>query len=145
MRMHFTTNPRATKGFLEALNETLTPLTGPSAYATLAYLLVQSDMRLSYSVAAHLPIFHFQRKNGAIARRLVENLLLAMFPNSKYETAEIDFQPGGILAIVTDGLTEVFDSHDRELGESYIEAALTRLATRPLPEISDNIFRSAKD
>jgi serine phosphatase RsbU (regulator of sigma subunit) len=113
------------------------PPAGPMASAASVIPAVALYSELPSESRAH--------KLPAIARRLVENLPLAMFPNSKYETAEIDFQPGGILAIVTDGLTEVFDSHDRELGESYIEAALTRLATRPLPEISDNIFRSAKD
>jgi serine phosphatase RsbU (regulator of sigma subunit) len=51
-----------------------------------------------------------------------------MFPNISYETATIDFQRGDILAIVTDGLTEVFDSDDQELGDRYIESTLTRLA-----------------
>jgi serine phosphatase RsbU (regulator of sigma subunit) len=66
-----------------------------------------------------------------------------MFPNIKYETGSIDFQPGDILAIVTDGLTEVFDSRDRELGDSYIASALTRLATLPLQKITESIFGSA--
>ncbi len=143
MRMYFTTKPLPTEGVLEVLNDTLTPLTDPSSYATFAYLLIQPDMRLSYSVAAHLPLFHFQRKDDAVVRHSVENLPLAMFPDIKYETGSIDFQPGDILAIVTDGLTEVFDSHDRELGDSYIASALTRLSTIPLSRISENIFGSA--
>lgn len=145
MPMHFTANPLAVKGLLEAMNNTLTPMTGPSTYATFAYLLAQPDTRLSYSVAAHLPLFHFQRQNGTVIRHSVENLPLAMFPNTKFETATIDFQRGDILAIVTDGLTEVFDSHDRELSDSYIEGALTRLAALPLPAISESIFGSARE
>jgi sigma-B regulation protein RsbU (phosphoserine phosphatase) len=144
MRMHFAVNPLAVNGLLEAMNNILTPMTDQSAYATFAYLLVQPDMRLNYSVAAHLPLFHFQRHNGAVVRHSVENLPLAMFPNTKFETANIDFQRGDILAIVTDGLTEVFDSHDRELGDSYIEGALTHLAALPLPAISASIFGSAR-
>ena len=85
------------------MNRTLTPMTDQSAYATFAYLLVQPDMWLSYSVAAHLPLFHFQRQNGTVIRHSVENLPLAMFPNTKFETGSIDFQRGDILAIVTDG------------------------------------------
>lgn len=50
------------------------------------------------------------------------------FANTKYQTGTIDFQPGDILAIVTDGLTEVFDLHDRELGDRYIESALIQQA-----------------
>jgi len=127
------------------MNDTLIPMTDPSAYATFAYLLVQPDMRLSYSVAAHLPLYHFQRQNGTVVRHSVENLPLAMFPETKFETGSIDFQRGDILAIVTDGLTEVFDSRDRELGDSYIEGALTHLAALLLPAISESIFGSARE
>ena len=144
VRMHFLTNSPAGKGLLEAVNDTLTPLTDPSAYATFAYLLIEPDMRLTYSLAAHLPIFHFQRKDGAVQRHAVENLPLAMFSNTNYGTATIDFQRGDILAIVTDGLTEVFDSKDRELGDHYIESALTRLASLPIAKVADGIFESAK-
>jgi serine phosphatase RsbU (regulator of sigma subunit) len=65
------------------------PLTDPSSYATFAYLLVEPDMRLTYSLAAHPPVFHFQRKNGATQRHSVEKLPLAMFPNVTYETASL--------------------------------------------------------
>jgi serine phosphatase RsbU (regulator of sigma subunit) len=44
VRMHFVTNSPAGKGLLEAVNDTLIPLTDPSVYATFAYLLVQPDM-----------------------------------------------------------------------------------------------------
>lgn len=144
VRMHFLTNLTPGKGLLEAINDTLTPLTDSSAYATFAYLLVQPDMQLTYSLAAHPPIFHFHRKNGAICRHSIENLPLAMFPNTSYETATINFQQGDILAIVTDGLTEIFDSNDRELGDRYVESALTQLANLPLSKIADGIFQSAK-
>jgi serine/threonine protein phosphatase PrpC len=50
------------------------------------------------------------------------------FANTKYQTGTIDFQPGDILAIVTDGLTEVFDLHDRELGDATSKA---RSSSRP--------------
>jgi len=45
---------------------------------------------------------------------------------------------------VTDGLTEVFDSKDRELGDHYIERALTQLASLPIAKVADGIFESAK-
>jgi serine phosphatase RsbU (regulator of sigma subunit) len=145
VRMHFMTSSAPGEGLLEAVNNTLTPVTDPSAYSTLAYLLVQPDMQLTYSLAAHLPIFHFQHENGAVQRHSIENLPVAMFPNTTYKTATIDFRRGDILAIVTDGLTEIFDSHDRELGDSYIESTLARFANLPLSSVADRIFRFAKD
>jgi serine phosphatase RsbU (regulator of sigma subunit) len=67
-----------------------------------------------------------------------------MFPHTRYETAAIDVQSGDIVAIVTDGLTEIFDGEDQELGDRYIESTLTRLAVRPLAEVADGIFQAAR-
>jgi hypothetical protein len=107
VRMHLQTNPQGGEGLLEAINETLIPLTDSSAYLTFAYLSFEPGRPLTYSLAAHLPIFHFQ-------------------------------------AVVTDGLTEVFDSKDRELGDEYISQALRVAASRPLSEIANDILHFAR-
>jgi hypothetical protein len=143
VRMHLMASSPTGTGLLDSVNDTLTPLTDPAAYATFAYILATPDALLTYSVAAHLPVFHFQRKSGAVQRHSVENLPVAMFPHTHYKTAVIDFQPGDVVAIVTDGLTEIFDSADKELGDLYIESTLTRLASLPLSDIADGIFKSA--
>jgi Stage II sporulation protein E (SpoIIE) len=144
VRMHFTAKPPNGEGLLEAVNNTLAPITETSAYPTFAYLLISPAARVTYSIAAHPPIFHFQRSCGAVVRRAVENLPVAMFPETHFQTGTFDFLPGDILAIVTDGLTEVFDSRNKELGESYVEQILTNLALLPLPEIAGAIFKSAR-
>jgi hypothetical protein len=145
VRMHFIGKPPNGQGLLEAVNNTLAPLTETSAYATFAYLLISPQAQVTCSIAAHPPIFHFQRSTGVVVRSTIENLPIAMFPDTHFETGVIDFQPGDILAIVTDGLTEVFDAKNRELGESYVERALVQLATLPLQEIAAGIFKAAKN
>lgn len=144
VRMHLRASSPTGEGLLEAINDTLTPLTDPAAYATFAYVLARPGEQFTYSVAAHLPLFHYQRKSGAIQRCSVENLPLAMFPHTCYGTAVIDIQPGDIVAIVTDGLTEVFNKGSEELGEQYIENTLAQLSGLPLAEVADGIFREAR-
>jgi hypothetical protein len=143
VHMHLTTSCPPGEGLLEAVNRVLAPLTGPASYATFAYILINEDKQVTYSAAGHPPIFHLHR--NTVARHSVENLPVAMFPGTSYETAAIDFEPGDMLAIVTDGLTEVFDSKNRELGDSYISTILMRLSSRPLREISDEIFKTARN
>jgi sigma-B regulation protein RsbU (phosphoserine phosphatase) len=144
VRMHFMTKPQAGEMLLEATNDTLTPLTASAAYATFAYLLISPNSKVEYSVAAHLPIIHYQRGNGVVVRHFIENFPLAMFPNIRYKTGVIDFQPGDVIAIVTDGLTEVSNATGTELGDSYIDGALTRLSAHPLAEIGEEILQSAR-
>jgi hypothetical protein len=145
VRMHFMAKPPTGKMLLEAVNDTLTPLTESSAYATFAYLLISPNAQVEYSTAAHLPIMHYQRESGTVLRHSVENFPVAMFPDIRYKTGIIDFQPGDIIAIVTDGLTEISNVKNDELGDSYIDAALTQLSTVPLSEIGAEILRSARN
>jgi sigma-B regulation protein RsbU (phosphoserine phosphatase) len=143
VRMHLQTQTGSATRLLEALNDTLAPLTAPSAYATLASVLVGADPAVTYTVAAHLPILHYQRATHSIQRRTVENLPVAMFPGITYQSATFNFVPGDILAIVTDGLTEVFDAGQKELGDVYIEQALVGLAEQPLDVIAKSILETA--
>jgi serine phosphatase RsbU (regulator of sigma subunit) len=140
VRMHLRTNPQDNKGLLEAVNDTLAPLTDASAYLTFAYLSFEPGKPLTYSLAAHLPIFHLQRRSGIVQRHSIENLPIGMFSDIAYTTATVDLEQGDILAVVTDGLTEVFDSKDRELGDAYISQILSVSAPRPLKEISHDIL-----
>jgi len=151
VRMHFMAKPPTGKMLLEAVNDTLAPLTESSAYATFAYLLmppngqVSPNVQVEYSTAAHLPIMHYQRESGTVLRHSVDNLPIAMFPDIRYKTGIIDFRPGDIIAIVTDGLTEVSNAKNDELGDSYIDAALTQLSTLPLFEIGAGLLQSARN
>ena len=67
-----------------------------------------------------------------------------MFPNIAYATATVNVEQEDVLAVVTDGLTEVFDSKDRELGDDYISQTLNMAASRPLKEIADDILHVAR-
>ncbi len=142
VRMHLQTGSAA--GLLEALNDTLAPLTEPTAYATIASVILEPDGATRYAVAAHLPILHYQRASGTVRRHTMENFPVAMFSGVTYQTASLDFADRDILAIVTDGLTEVFNSRQQELGESYIEETLIRLGAEPLSAIAESIVETAR-
>lgn len=143
VRMHLRTQTGSANHLLEALNETLAPLTAPSAYATFASVIIGPEAAVTYTVAAHLPILLYQHSTHSIQRHTVENLPVAMFPGVTYQTASLSFAPGDILAIVTDGLTEVFNSRQQELGETYLEESLIRLGAEPLSVIAASILETA--
>jgi hypothetical protein len=94
---------------LPTLNNVLQPLTSPNVYATFAYIAGGGDSRLRFSLAGHLPIFHFKfaKQHAELCR--VENLPLGVFADARYQTATIECRPGDLAAMITDGLTEVFD------------------------------------
>ncbi len=130
-------------GLLPALNEVLQPLTATNAYATFVYVSSDGGPRLEFSLAGHLPIFHYRHATREVERRSVENLPVGMFARVNYQTAMLECQPGDLLAMITDGLTEIFDRAGSELGSGYIEGALAESATRPLAEIASHMLTAS--
>jgi serine phosphatase RsbU (regulator of sigma subunit) len=61
-----------------------------------------------------------------------------------FEAHVIDWQPGDLLALVTDGLLEVFDTQDRELGLAWARQMLAAHHDRPLAEIAERLLAGAR-
>jgi serine phosphatase RsbU (regulator of sigma subunit) len=143
VRMRIASTSTGCEHLLESVNEVLTPLTDSRSYATFAYVLITPERDLTYSIAAHLPLFHFQGRNATLERCSVENFPVGMFPVVKYATGRLQCQTGDVIAIVTDGLTEIFNHAGEEIGYTHIEAALTEGAGRPLAEMADRILAAS--
>jgi len=143
VRMRIASTVSRCDRLLESVNEVLAPLTDSHTYATFAYVLVTPDLELTYSLAAHLPLFHFQGQTATMERCAVENFPVAMFPTGPFVTGCLRCLPGDVIAMATDGLTEVFNRAGEEIGYAHIEAALVECAGRPLSEIAGRILEAA--
>jgi serine phosphatase RsbU (regulator of sigma subunit) len=55
-------------------------------------------------------------------------------------SARVQFGPGDIFALVTDGLIETLNQKDEEFGLQRLEHLLLQDAARPLPEIFDTLI-----
>ena len=49
-----------------------------------------------------------------------------------------------MLVLLTDGLIEVFDAKNRELGFEWAKAALAAVADRPLRDMADHLLAGAR-
>ncbi len=129
---------------LHALNNTLQPLTSANTYATFAYVARAIDGRMFYSLAGHLPLLHFRKGESTVLRHEIENFPIALFPAVQFNRGTVTCEPGDILALITDGLTEVFDKSDNELGIEHVERALIEHQCKPLSEIAAAIMRGSE-
>lgn len=130
MRMGSSGNGVALADQVADLNRTLASLSGSNVFATFACIAGGDDGVLQFTLAGHFPILHYSKRLGTVEERSVSNLPLAIFPDTKFEIASITCQPGDILAIVTDGLTEVADKQENELGIEALQAVLLESARR---------------
>ncbi|HEX4773030.1 MAG TPA: PP2C family protein-serine/threonine phosphatase [Bryobacteraceae bacterium] len=144
VRTHFAVPGMREEKVLESLNDVLYPLTDAGTYATIAFVLIQGGRPLLFSLAGHLPIFHFKHQLGKVEQCSVENFPVAMFPDVRFEVSTLEAAAGDVVAIVTDGLTELSNKKGAEIGYGYIEKALRDSARSPLKEIAAGIVKTSE-
>jgi serine phosphatase RsbU (regulator of sigma subunit) len=133
----------AISSFLDDLNTVLYPLKSSAMYVTAACVRGKADGVIEYAVAGHLPILCV-RADGAIDEITTPQVPVGMFENYAFGSASFQLARGELLALLTDGLVEVFDAADHELGLDAIKSLLASNGRRPLNEISDAIVAKAR-
>ena len=119
-------------------------MTDAQSYATMAFLLFLPGGVVQFSLAGHLPVLHWRHKDGTVEQHAVDNFPIAMFPKSRFSIGELHPEPGDLLALITDGLTEIFNERGDESGTAYIEQSLRDLAGRSLVEIASRILEESR-
>jgi len=120
---------------LRDLNDVLQPVTGPANYLTFAYVRGETSEDLTFALAGHLPILHYQKQSKAIVEHSDSNLPIGVFKGLNFAVSRLTLFPGDLLALITDGFTEVFDSQEQEIGMEDFKSALASCAEKPLPEV----------
>jgi hypothetical protein len=120
---------------LTDLNDVMQPFTSPANYLTFAYVGGNGGESLNFALAGHLPILHYQAHAKTIVEHSDSNVPIGLFRNQTFEISRLSVSPGDLLAVITDGFTEVFDSKEREIGLEEFKSMLLACAEKPLPEI----------
>jgi serine phosphatase RsbU (regulator of sigma subunit) len=125
---------------LAELNAILIPLKPPASFSTVAGVWCRGD-RVECAVAGHHPVLRVRGRQ--VQELTTPQLAVGMFPDAVFEAHAIAWQPGDLLALVTDGLFEVFDGENRELGLEWVREVLAADADRPLSEIAERLLAGA--
>jgi serine phosphatase RsbU (regulator of sigma subunit)/pSer/pThr/pTyr-binding forkhead associated (FHA) protein len=97
------------------VNEFLVKRTTPERYATFFVGRVTPDGKLLYVNAGHNPPMIL--RNGEVHRLVGGGLPLGLFAGRPYEVQEWAMQPGDLLLLFTDGVTEANNAEEEEFGE----------------------------
>ncbi len=111
---------------LERLNRFLFASTQTSRYVTLFYGELDPERRsLVYVNAGHVPPY-VRRKDGREARLTAGGPVIGLLDDVVLETGELVLEPGDLLAVVTDGVTEALSPGGDEFGDERVRRALLR-------------------
>jgi sigma-B regulation protein RsbU (phosphoserine phosphatase) len=115
-----------------------------SRFVTLLYAeLDAASRRLRYVNAGHVPPYHIAGDGGV--RRLLEGgPALGLLADASYEVGEVVVEPGDVVAIVTDGVTEALSPGDEEFGDDRVCEALRRLAGGSAGEVLSGLVGAAE-
>ncbi len=126
------------------LNHHFHQVTDPSRFATFFYAdwNVQ-DRRLTYVNAGH----HSPVLIGSCGGQRLEygGLPLGMFQDSEFQAGEVALQPGDLLVLYSDGVTEAESRDGEEFGEPRLAALIEESRGRPVNEIQERVLDAVRE
>jgi serine phosphatase RsbU (regulator of sigma subunit)/predicted enzyme related to lactoylglutathione lyase len=130
--------------FLRSVNQQFHENTTESAYSTLFFAVYDDARRhLRYANCGHLPGLVL-RKGGGVERLSSTAFVLGLFPEWDCAIDERRLDPGDLLALYTDGITETFDARDEEYGEGRLIDALRRHRELPPPALVEQVVEDVR-
>ncbi len=127
------------------VNRVLLGLKKKTMFVTAALLQIKPGGDVEYCIAGHLPILHYKKETNTIHQLWKRQAALGIREKYEYRSQQTKAQKGDLFVILTDGLQEVMDAKENELGLKSIEHAVLENAHRPLKEIMENLFALAKN
>lgn len=125
-------------------NRLLFESTGPEKFATLFYGLIDNVQHtIHYSNAGHNWPFLIGN-DGSVRRLNIGGLLLGMFGEASYEDELVSLQPGDLLVIHSDGISEAMDIHQNQFGEDTLKNLLIKHTDASTEEIIDLVIQAVR-
>ena len=103
---------------LVRINEALIRKAVQGRFATLFYGVLSPDGRLTYTNAGHVPPLVV----GASGIRRLQRggTIVGVFPDAQYEQETVTLDPGDLVIVFSDGVTEAFNAEWEEFGETRL-------------------------
>ena len=126
------------------LNRHLHRITEGTKFATAFYAeWSERDRSLTYVNAGHPVPIMLGSRSGELLQ--TGGPPLGIFPDTEFQTGRVVLQPGDMIVLYSDGITDAGENSGRELGEARLEAAVKRHGAKPLDEIRQLVLKAVRD
>ena len=127
------------------INSVLCTNIAPGKFVTLFYGVLDAERRtLEFANAGHPPPLLVRQGRDKATRLENSGALLGVFPDWKYEDSSLNLQPGDILLLFTDGITEASAEDGEEYGEQRLVDALEGPSVISVEDLHSRVFGSVK-
>lgn len=125
------------------INSYLAGATADNRFATFAMVSIDPEGGLRAVNAGHLPVL-IRRRDGTIEEITSSGLPLGILDGGSYSESFAKIQPGELVALFTDGLTEAEDSDDEEFGLERVAKVTAELKEPTAEKLCDAILDAVK-
>ncbi len=119
----------------ERLNKHIVESSASNRFITLILVEVDPHKRsVRYVNAGHNPGL-LVRRSGDVTPLVASGLPLGLFPSATYRVDDVEMEPGDLVCLYSDGITECESVAEEEYGQERLETFLRERRDRPLAEI----------
>ena len=128
---------------LERLNRGLFRRRIEARFVTAFYGAMAPDGRLTYCNAGHNPPV-LVTKTG-IRRLDVGGLVLGLFETSIFEQETVQLEPGDVVVVFSDGVTEAEEANGDQFGDERLLALVDEVRDAPAPVVLDRVLAEVRE
>lgn len=128
--------------FMKRINELVNKIFTDDKFASLFYGELSADKNglFLFANAGHNPPIFLDSATGQIKKLNPTGTVLGPSPKAHYTVENINFNPGDILLIYSDGITESTNEHYHEFGEKRLEQLLKKFRKESAKKITVDIL-----
>ena len=102
---------------VRAINDSLSADFAIDKFATLFFMIYnRATGELAFSNAGHGPLFCYRASGNVCTRTTIEGVPIGIMEDADYKQAKVKFNPGDIVVLYTDGITEMRNESKEEYG-----------------------------
>jgi serine phosphatase RsbU (regulator of sigma subunit) len=125
------------------LNQFIVERTSPERYATFFCGKLYPDGRLIFVNAGHNPALLF--RDGEPEQLFGGGLPIGLFPDRTYEIQETRMEPGDVLLVFSDGVTEANNVEEEEFGEERLSHLVQGAPSRVARDLSRRVLGAVEE
>lgn len=136
---------KAAQGVKETVEESNDLITADAAvgmFVTLFYCLLDMETGdVAYVNAGHNPPICYSTRENRIKTLLPTGMAMGVLPDQTYSVGHLALDPGDILLLYTDGVTEAFNLKNEEFGEERLFDAVVASRELGARDLLDAVYR----
>ncbi|NDJ61460.1 MAG: SpoIIE family protein phosphatase [Chloroflexi bacterium] len=126
-------------------NDLILKDTDSGMFVTAYYGVFQSNGHTILVNAGHNPPCHCRAASGEVTFLPRGGRAIGWFPNNPLKATELQLEPGDVLVLYTDGLTEAENSAGDFFGEARLAESLRQVADQPAEAILNHLIKVVDD